>query len=190
MNSVRFKNIIRLNNEKLYNYYLPYLKSASKDKKLSPKSQKQLLVYGSYNVNTINSGFNPANGNSEYKNIPKFYNNMHTLTKNNISKNNSNKKNNFMHISSNPVISSFNNNNNNNITTNSNISNTGNNNIIFNNIGSIGSINNNIYEESSKKNNYFEEISRTNTAGGARAKNFNYNNILKKKSSNNIYDVM
>ena len=187
MNSVRFKNIIRLNNEKVYNY-LPYLKSASKDKKLSPKSQKQLLVYGNYNVNTINTGFNPGNESAGYKNIPIFYNNMHTLTKNNNSKNGSNKKNNFMHVSSNPVISSFNNNNN--ITSNSNISNTGNNNIIFNNVGSIGSINNNIYEENSKKNNFFEEISRTNTAGGARAKNFDYNNIIKKKSSNNIYDVM
>ena len=186
MNSVRFKNIIRLNNEKIYNY-LPYLKSASKDKKLSPKSQKQLLVYGNYNVNTINTGFNPANGSSGYNNMANFFNNMHTLTKNNYSKNNSNKKNNFLHVSSNPVISSFNNNN---ITTNSNISNTGNNNIIFNNVGSIGSINNNVYEENSKKNNFFEEINRTNTAGGTRAKNFDYNNILKKKNQNNIYDIM
>ena len=179
MNSVRFKNIIRLNNDKVYTNYLPYLKSASIDKKLSPKTQKQLLIYGNYNINTINTGFNPNNG-IGFKNMENFYNNMHTLTKDNNSKNN--KKNNFVHISSNAVINSFNNNNN--ATTNSNISNAGNNNIIFNNVGSIGSINNNyIYDESSKKNNIFDEITRTNTAGGVRTSHFDN---LRKKSSNNI----
>ena len=186
INSVRFKNIIRLNNDKVYNY-LPYLKSASKDKKMSNKAQKQLLVYGNYNINTINTGINPTNGSFGYKNMHNFYNNMHTLTKNNNSNNTSHKKNNFLHISSNPVINSYNNNN----TTNSNISNTGNNNIIFNNVGSIGSINNNynVYDDTKKKNNYFEEIKRTNTAGGNRGNNLEYN-ILKKKNShtNTLYD--
>jgi len=186
VNSVKFKNVIRLNNDKVYNY-LPYLNSSSKDKKLSPKTQKQLLVYGNYNINTINTGFNPTNSSVGYKNIQKYYNNMHTLTKNNNSNNNNNKKNN-LHVSSNPVINSFNNN----ITTNSNISNTGNNNIIFNNVGSIGSINNNynIYDESTKKNNYFDEISRTNTAGAGRTNNFDYNIFLKKSNHNKLFDTM
>ena len=189
INPLRFKNVIRLNNDKFYNY-LPYLKSASKNKKISQKAQKQLLVYGNYNINTINSGFNPSNGNKGNKNSQKFHSNMNTLTKDNNSNNTSLKKNNFIHISSNPSLNNININYNNNITTNSNISNTGNNNIIFNNVGSIGSINNNAYEENSKKNNFFEEINRTNTAGGIRAKNFDYNNILKKKNQNNIYDIM
>jgi len=188
INSIRFKNLIRLNNEKVYNY-LPYLKSASKDKKSSPKMQKQLLVYGNYNINTINTGINPTNGSFGYKNIQNFYNNMHTLTKNNNSNNTSNKKNNnFLHVSSNPALNNFNNNN----TTNSNISNTGNNNIIFNNVGSMGSINNNnnIYDDSKKKNNYFEEVKRTNTAGGNRGNNFDYNILRKKSSNNTLYDTM
>ena len=194
INSVRFKNVIRLNNEKIYNY-LPYLNSSSKDTKISPKLQKKLLVYGNYNINTINTGFNPTNGSAGLKNIQKYYNNMHTLTKsNNNSNNKSNKKSNY-HLSNKQVLKSFNNNNYNN-TTNSNISNTGNNNIIFNNIGSIGSINNgyNVYDvgyddDSAKKNNYAEEISRTNTAGATRTNNFDYNVFLK-KSNKKVYDTM
>ena len=176
INSIKFKNILKLNNEKKYNY-LPYLKSASTDKKLSPKTQKQLLIFGNYN-NTINTGINPISASTGHKNFQNFKNNIYTLTKNNNSKTNSNKKNNFLYVSSNAVIGSFNNNNN--ITTNSNVSNTGNNNIIFNNVGSIGSIN----------NNYFDEISRTNTAGVTRGNHFD-NNILRKMNSNNIlFDTM
>ena len=182
INSLKFKNVIRLNNDKIYNY-LPYLKSAYKNKKLSPKTQKQLLVYGNYNINAINPGFNAING-IGYKNGEIFYNNMHTLTKSNNSNNGNNKKNNFIHVSSNAIINSFNNN----ATTNSNVSNTGNNNIIFNNMGSIGSINNNIYDESSKKNNYFDEITRTNTTGGVRTSNFDY--WPKKSSNNTLYNTM
>ena len=174
LNSIRFKNVIRLNNEKMYNY-LPYLKSASKDKKLSPKTQKQLLVYGNYN-NTINIGDNPISTSMGHKNFQNFQNNIYTLAKDDGDNTNSNKKNNFLHVSSNAVINSFNNN----ITTNSNVSNTGNNNIIFNNVGSIGSIN----------NNYFYEISRTNTAGVSRGKNYDHN-ILRKINTNNIlYDTV
>ena len=183
INPLRFKNVIRLNNDKFYNY-LPYLKSASKNKKISQKAQKQLLVYGNYNINTINSGFNPSNGNKGNKNSQKFHSNMNTLTKDNNSNNTSLKKNNFIHISSNPSLNNININYNNNITTNSNISNTGNNNIIFNNIGSVGNINNNIYDDISKKNTFYGEINRTNTAGGIRVHNFDH--ILGKKRSNNI----
>jgi hypothetical protein len=190
INSVRFKNVIRLNNEKIYNY-LPYLNSSSKDTKISPKLQKKLLVYGSYNINTINAGFNPANGSAGFKNMQKYYNNMHTLTKDNIINNKNSKKNSNFYLSSKQVLKSFNNNNNN--TTNSNISNTGNNNIIFSNIGSIGSINNGGYngydDDNSKKYNYYEEISRTNTAGAGRANNFDYNVYLK-KSNKKLFDTV
>ena len=169
-NSIQFKNIIRFNSDKIY-YYLPYLNYESKDKKLTNKTQKQLLVYGNYN-NTI--GVNLASANAGHKNC---HNNIYTLTKNNNSNTNSNKNINFLHISSNPAINSFNNN----IPTNSNVSKTGNNNIIFNNVGSIGSIN----------NNYFDEISRTNTTGVSRVNNIENKNILRKMNSNNkLYDIM
>ena len=185
LKSMRFKNGMKLNNDKLYDF-LPYLKSTSIDKKLSPKTQKQLLLFGNYNINTINTGFNPNNG-IDFKNMEIFHNNMYTLAKDNIGKNNANnKKNNFVHISSNAIINSFNNNN---VTTNSNVSNTGNNNIIFNNVGSVGSINNNyIYDESSKKNNFLDENTRTNTAGGVRTSHFD--NLRKKSSNNALYNSM
>ena len=192
MNSVRFKNVIRLNNERIYNY-LPYLNSSSKDKKLSPKTQKKLLVYGNYDINTISAGFNPVNGSTGFKSIQKYYHHMNslTITKNNNSNNiNKSSKKNYFHASSNQVINSYNNNNGNNITSNSNISNTGNNNIIFNNVGSIGSITNNynnIYDDDSgNKNNYPDEINRADTAI-ARTNNFDYN-IFLKKSNKKMYD--
>ena len=185
INSLRFKNVIRLSNkDKIYNY-LPYLNASSKDKKISPKEQKKLLVYGNFDVNTFNTGINP-NGSAGIKNMNKFNNNVHILSKNTNSNNNSNKKNNnYMHKSSNPV---FINNYNNNITTNSNISNTGNNNIIFNNMGSVNN-NFNFFEESNKKVNNFDEFSRTNTAGEGRRSHYK---ISSKKNSNNntAYDTM
>ena len=183
INSLRFKNVIRLSNkDKVYDF-LPYLHSSSKERKSIPKVHKQLLVYGNYNINTINAGFKPVNGNNDVKNNINFYSSAQTLTKNSNSKNNSNKKNNFTHVSTNNVLNSFNNN----ITSNSNISNTGNNNIIFNNMGSVGNnYNYNIYEDGSRKsNNYFDEISRTNTAGREEE---NYYNIFGKKTfSNGFY---
>ena len=179
INSLRFKNVIRLSNkDKIYDI-LPYLHSSSKERKQVPKAHKQLLVYENYNINTINAGFKPANGNNGDKININFYSSAQTLTKNNNSKSNSNKKNNFIHISSNNILNSFNNN----VTSNSNISNAGNNNIIFNNMGSVNSnYNYNIYEDSTRKNNnYFDEISRTNTAG----KEDNYYNMFGKKTFSN-----
>ncbi len=192
-NSIKFKNLIRLNSDKLYNY-LPYLNSSFKNKKKSAKTHKKLLVYGSYNINTINSGFNPTNGSKGLKNIQNYYNNVHTLTKSNTSNNNTYKnytKNNF-YASSNQIVNSFNFNNNN-VTTNSNISNTGNNNIIFNNAGSIGSINNynniNIHD-SSRKNNFIDENNKTNTVVDSHSNNFDTKILLKKSNTNKLSDIM
>jgi len=188
INSLRIKNMFKLNNkDKIYDY-LPYLHSATKDKKQIPKTQKQLLVYD--NINTMNPLFKPINGDN------KFHSSAQTLIKSNNDKNNSNKINNFIHASSNNTLNGFNNN----IITNSNISNTGNNNIIFNNMGSVNNnYNYNIFEDSSRKNNnYFDEISRTNTAGKdgenhynifgkASLKNTLFNSM--KKESENINDI-
>ena len=157
INSDKYRNIIRLNSDKLYNY-LPYLNfSSKKNKKTSPKTLKQILLNENYNINTINGD------------IRNYYNNIRTLYKNNGGSNNNNtnniykihninsaQKNNFIQLSMNPMLSSFNTNNN--ITTNSDMSNFGNNNIIFNNYGSI---NNNIFIENPKKN-FFEENQRSN----------------------------
>jgi len=182
INSLRFKNVIRLsNNDKVYDF-LPYLHSSSKERKPIPKAHKQLLVYENYNINTINAGFKPLNGNNGAKNNNNIYSSAQTLIKTSNSKNNTNKKN-FTHISTNNVLSSFNNN----ATSNSNISNAGNNNIIFNNMGSVNNnYNYNIYEDSSRKNNnYFDEISRTNTVGKEEE---NYYNIFGRKTfSNGFY---
>ena len=181
INSLRLKNIIRLNNkDKIYGY-LPYLHSATKEKKQIPKSHKQLLVYD--NINTIYTVFKPENennGDNGAKNNNKFYSSAQTLIKSSNIRNNSNKKNNFFHASSNNALNGFSNN----LTTNSNISNTGNNNIIFNNMGnSNNNYNYNIFEDSSRKNNnYFDEISRTNTAG---KEGENHYNIFSKKIFNN-----
>ena len=149
VNPTKYKNIIRLNNDKLYNF-LPFLNfSAKKNKKNSPKTLKQVLLNDNYNINTING---------EIKN---YYDNVQTLYKNMAGNNNllnnfnSTQKNNFFQVSLNPMISSFNNNN---MTANSEASNFGNNNIIFNNYGSI---NNNIFIENPKKN-YFEENQSSN----------------------------
>ena len=152
MNSNKYKGIIRLKSDKLYNY-LPYLDfSSKKNKKSLPKTLKQILLNENYNINTINGD------------IRNYYNNVQTLYKNiggnnndmnNIYKiNNTVQKNNFFQLSMNPMLSSFNTNNN--VTTNSDVSNLGNNNIIFNNYGSI---NNNIFIENPKKN-FFEENQR------------------------------
>ena len=149
IDSIKYKSIIRLNSDKLYNY-LPYLNFSSKKntKKTSPKTLKQILLNENYNINTINGD------------IRNYYNNVQTLYKNagnnknmnNIYKiNNTAQKNNFFQLSANPMLNSFNTNNN--ITTNSDVSNFGNHNIIFNNYGSI---NNNIFIENPKKN-FFEE---------------------------------
>ena len=149
VNPTKYKNIIRLNNDKLYNF-LPFLNfSAKKNKKNSPKTLKQVLLNDNYNINTINGE------------IRNYYNNVQTLYKNMAGNNNllnnfnSTQKNNFFQVSLNPMISSFNNNN---MTANSEASNFGNNNIIFNNYGSI---NNNIFIENPKKN-YFEENQSSN----------------------------
>ena len=181
LNSLRFKNVIRLNNkDKIYNY-LPFLQSSSKDKISPPKIQKQLLIDGNSNINTINStGLNQKSESLGIKNIHQFYYNLHTLTKYNSNQNNSNKKNKFTHVSSNPIISSFNNN----IITNSNISNAGNNNIIFNNKGSVYNTNYNS-NENSKKNNYLDGTSRANTAGSGEEND--YNNYEKKTHLNKFY---
>ena len=158
VNPNKYKSIIRLKSDKLYNY-LPYLNfSSKKTTKTSPKTLKQILLNENYNVNTIDGD------------IRNYYNNVQTLYKNaggndninNLFKisglNNTQKNNNnFIQISVNPMLSSFNTNNN--ITTNSDVSNFGNNNIIFNNYGSI---NNNIFIENPKKN-FFEENQRTNS---------------------------
>ena len=148
VNPTKYKNIIRLNNDKLYNF-LPFLNfSAKKNKKNSPKTLKQVLLNDNYNINTINGE------------IRNYYNNVQTLYKNMVGNNNllnnfnSTQKNNFFQVSLNPMISSFNNN----MTANSEASNFGNNNIIFNNYGSI---NNNIFIENPKKN-YFEENQSSN----------------------------
>ena len=148
VNPTKYKNIIRLNNDKLYNF-LPFLNfSAKKNKKNSPKTLKQVLLNDNYNINTINGE------------IRNYYNNVQTLYKNMAGNNNllnnfnSTQKNNFFQVSLNPMISSFNNN----MTANSEASNFGNNNIIFNNYGSI---NNNIFIENPKKN-YFEENQSSN----------------------------
>ena len=158
INPDKYKNIIRLNSDKLYNY-LPYLNfSSKKNKKTSPKTLKQILLNENYNINTINGD------------IRNYYNNIRTLYKNNggnggnnitssiykVHNLNSAQKNNFFQLSVNPMLSSFNTNNN--ITTNSEMSNLGNNNIIFNNYGSI---NNNIFIENPKKN-FFDENQRSN----------------------------
>jgi hypothetical protein len=181
LNSLRFKNAIRLNNkDKIYNY-LPFLQSSSKDKISPPKIQKPLLVERNFNINTINStGLNPRSESLGIKNIHQFYYNLHTLTKYNNDHNNSRKKNNFTHVSSNPIINSFNNN----LTTNSNISNTGNNNIIFNNMGSVNTNNYNS-NENSKRNNYFDGTSRANTVGSGVEND--YNNNERKTNSNKLY---
>ena len=183
INSLRFKNVIRLSNKDKAYDFLPYLHSSSKERKPISKAHKQLLVYENYNINSINAVFNPANGYNDAKNNNNIYSSAQTLTKNSISKSNNNKKNNFTHVSTNNVLNSFNNN----VTSNSNISNTGNNNIIFNNMGSVNNnYNYNIYDDNSRKNiNYFDEISRTNTAGKEEE---NYYNIFGKKTfSNGFY---
>ena len=181
LNSLRFKNVIRLNDKDKINNYLPFVQSSSKDKKSLPKTQKQLLVNGNFNINTINStGLNQKSESLGIKNIHQFIYNLHTLTKNNNNHYNSNKKNKFSHVNSNPVISSINNN----ITKNSNISNTGNNNVIFNNMGSVNTNNYNS-NENSKKNNYFDGTSRANTAGSGTEND--YNNYDKKTPSNKFY---
>ena len=158
MNANKYKSIIRLNSDKLYNY-LPYLNfSSKKNKKTTPKTLKQILLNDNYNINTINGDirnyynnvqtlYKNSGGNNNIKNIFKINNNINSLT--------GTQNNNFFQISMNPMLSSFNTNNN--ITTNSDISNFGNNNIIFNNYGSI---NNNIFIENPKKN-FFEENQRT-----------------------------
>ena len=149
VNPTKYKNIIRLNNDKLYNF-LPFLNfSAKKNKKNSPKTLKQVLLNDNYNINTINGEIR-----NYYDNVQTLYKNM--AGNNNLLNNfNSTQKNNFFQVSLNPMISSFNNNN---MTANSEASNFGNNNIIFNNYGSI---NNNIFIENPKKN-YFEENQSSN----------------------------
>ena len=148
VNPTKYKNIIRLNNDKLYNF-LPFLNfSAKKNKKNSPKTLKQVLLNDNYNINTINGEIR-----NYYDNVQNLYKNM--AGNNNLLNNfNSTQKNNFFQVSLNPMISSFNNN----MTANSEASNFGNNNIIFNNYGSI---NNNIFIENPKKN-YFEENQSSN----------------------------
>ena len=148
VNPTKYKNIIRLNNDKLYNF-LPFLNfSAKKNKKNSPKTLKQVLLNDNYNINTINGEIR-----NYYDNVQTLYKNM--AGNNNLLNNfNSTQKNNFFQVSLNPMISSFNNN----MTANSEASNFGNNNIIFNNYGSI---NNNIFIENPKKN-YFEENQNSN----------------------------
>ena len=148
VNPTKYKNIIRLNNDKLYNF-LPFLNfSAKKNKKNSPKTLKQVLLNDNYNINTINGEIR-----NYYDNVQTLYKNM--AGNNNLLNNfNSTQKNNFFQVSLNPMISSFNNN----MTANSEASNFGNNNIIFNNYGSI---NNNIFIENPKKN-YFEENQSSN----------------------------
>ena len=147
VNPTKYKNIIRLNNDKLYNF-LPFLNfSAKKNKKNSPKTLKQVLLNDNYNINTINGEIR-----NYYDNVQTLYKNM--AGNNNLLNNfNSTQKNNFFQVSLNPMISSFNN-----MTANSEASNFGNNNIIFNNYGSI---NNNIFIENPKKN-YFEENQSSN----------------------------
>ena len=106
--SIKYKSIIRLNSNKLYNY-LPYLNfSSKKSKKNSPKTLKQILLNENYNINTINSD------------IKNYYNNVQTLYKNlegnnklfNLNNFNSTQKNNFFQVNINPMINSFNTNNN------------------------------------------------------------------------------
>ena len=185
INSIKYRNAFKLNNEKAFKNYLPYLKSASKDTKMSPKLEKQVLLYENANVNTADTAIVPTKGRSEsFKKNLFFSSNNNTFNQINIHTNSSNKKNNKLYASSNPAINDFNNNN---YTTNSNISNTGNNNIIFNNVGSVGIIINNYNnndDDYTKNYNDFEEIRRTNTAGFGKGPNINY--ILGKKSSNNI----
>ena len=157
VNPNKYKSIIRLKNDKLYNY-LPYLNfSSKKTTKTSPKTLKQILLNENYNVNTIDGDIR-----NYYNNVQTLYKNAGNDNINNLFKisglNNTQKNNNnFIQISVNPMLSSFNTNNN--ITTNSDVSNFGNNNIIFNNYGSI---NNNIFIENPKKN-FFEENPRTNS---------------------------
>ena len=159
-NPLKYKNIIRLNSDKLYNY-LPYLNfSSKKNTKTSPKTLKEILLNENYNVNTINGDIRNYYNNVQtlYKNIGGGNNNVFNINSiNNINNFNTTQKNNFFHISMNPMLNSFNTNNN--ITTNSDASNFGNNNIIFNNYGSI---NNNIFIENPKKN-FFEENQRSST---------------------------
>jgi hypothetical protein len=148
--SIKYKSIIRLNNDKLYNY-LPYLNfSSKKNKKNSPKTLKQILLNENYNINTINGD------------IKNYYNNVQTLYKNlegnnklfNLNNFDSTQKNNFFQVNINPMINSFNTNNNM-ISEGSNI---GNNYIIFNNFRSI---NNNIFIDNNQIINQ-----RDNTQGG------------------------
>jgi len=170
IDSIKYKSIIRLNSDKLYNY-LPYLNFSSKKntKKTSPKTLKQILLNENYNINTINGD------------IRNYYNNVQTLYKNggnnknvnNIYKINSTaQKNNFFQLSANPMLNSFNTNNN--ITTNSDVSNFGNHNIIFNNYGSI---NNNIFIENPKKNFFEENIDKSKEKEKENFANNNYINI-------------
>ena len=156
-NPFKYKNIIRLNSDKLYNY-LPYLNfSSKKGNKTSPKTLKEILLNENYNINTINGDIRNYYNNVQtlYKNMGGNNNVFNINSINNINNFNTTQKNNFFHISMNPMINSFNTNNN--ITTNSDVSNFGNNNIIFNNYGSI---NNNIFIENPKKN-FFEENPRS-----------------------------
>ena len=181
INENDYLNYLKQNNKDKFNNFLPYVYSSSKEKKSSPKTYKQLLIFGNNNFNKINKGFIPSKENSDNKNRNKIFNNVLTFTKINDS-NENNKKIIFRPINTNPDFNSLNNNTN----TNSNISNTGNNNIIFNNMGSVNTNNNE--GESSKKNIEFDKMYRTNTVEIDWGKD--YNKFSKKNSNNNtLYEI-
>ena len=174
--SIKYKSIIRLNSDKLYNY-LPYLNfSSKKNKKNSPKTLKQILLNENYNINTINGD------------IKNYYNNVQTLYKNlegnnklfNLNNFNSTQKNNFFQVNINPMINSFNTNNN----MTSEGSNFGNNNIIFNNFGSI---NNNIFIENNQIINQRDNTQNEDKKKEKIIRNFNFlkENIIKEEETNN-----
>ena len=188
IDSIKYKNIIRLNSDKLYNY-LPSL-NFSKNKKSSPKTLKEILLNENYDINTINAVLNPNIKKEEIGKIRNYYNNANSLYKNNSNNNNiynfnTQTKNNFFHVSVNPMLNSFNINNLNNKTnSNTDLSNFGNNNIIFNNYGSI---NNNIFIEMNRNNNTTGESNDIND----KYKKLNsdkilFNTVKSEKKHNNI----
>ena len=152
-NNVKYIIKSNFNNNNYNGYYLPYLDSSIDNytnNKLKPKSQKQLLIDGSINnyinPNYTNNRFYSPNTDSECNSI---LNNNYYI-KNNLTKNSNHSINKY----TNTIVYKMNNNTNNNInTTISNISNVGNNNIIFN-----------AGNSSKKTNNYFssKEIGNLN----------------------------
>jgi tRNA A-37 threonylcarbamoyl transferase component Bud32 len=111
--SLRDKNLIRLNYDKIYNF-LPYL---NKGKDSSPQTIKELLINGNLNDIIYTDG----------KNADKVNNKVNVFNK----RNNIKTKNKYLHLSSNHMLGSFKKSIN---EVNQNISKNGNNNIILNNI--------------------------------------------------------